>query len=78
MPNSSSPEESCPESLCPLPLTVWYLQLYRCAPAVLLPVLPHLRSELDSDSEPRRSAAVGLMVRLYCLPGSDVVSEPYR
>ena len=52
-------------------------QMYVCAPSTMLPVMPHVRDALDSDSEPRRSAAVDLMVGLYCLPGSDVVRRGF-
>lgn len=46
-------------------------------PQVLLPVIPHLTSELQSDDGAKRQEAVTLLSRLLSLPGNRLVNE-YR
>jgi hypothetical protein len=50
-------------------------QLYLAVPQVLLPVMPHLTSELDADSPAQRLEATQLLGRLLSLPGNKLVSE---
>ena len=40
-------------------------QLYEIVPQVLLPVLPHLKSELEVEDDSKRAAAVDLVARLF-------------
>lgn len=56
------------------PLPLLPPQLYGCMPDVLLPLLSHLKSELESEPEARRAAAVDLVAQLYCTPESDVAA----
>lgn len=53
------------------------LQLYTTVPQVLLPVIPHLTSELHSDDAAKRLEACQLLGRLLSLPGNKLVNE-YR
>lgn len=52
-----------------------HLQLYVAVPQVLLPVIPHLTSELQAEDPGRRLAASQLLGRLLSLPGNKLVSE---
>ena len=40
-------------------------QLYEIVPQVLLPVLPHLKSELEVEDDAKRATAVDLVARLF-------------
>lgn len=61
---------------CAVPcLGVPSLQLYMTVPQVLLPVIPHLASELHSDEGPKRLEAATLLGRLLSLPGNRLVNE---
>lgn len=61
---------------CAVPcLGVPSLQLYMTVPQVLLPVIPHLTSELHSDEGPKRLEAATLLGRLLSLPGNRLVNE---
>lgn len=51
------------------------LQIYQASPQVLLPILPMLSAELLSEDEAKRSATVALLVRLLCLPDSDIAEQ---
>ncbi len=51
------------------------MQLYQCTPQVLLPVIPHISGELQSDDEKRRLDAVALLGRMFCLPGVGLAAE---
>lgn len=51
------------------------VQLYQSVPQVLLPVVPHLTSELQSGDGNKRLEAVQLLCKLFSLPGSKLVSE---
>lgn len=53
------------------------LQLYTTVPQVLLPVIPHLTSELHSEDGAKRQEAATLLGRLLSLPGNKLVNE-YR
>lgn len=44
-------------------------------PQVLLPVIPHLTSELHSDDGTKRQEAATLLGRLLSLPGNRLVNE---
>ncbi|KAG1666356.1 hypothetical protein FOA52_007894 [Chlamydomonas sp. UWO 241] len=66
---------ACGGVLRPADVLSALLQVYRCAPNVLLPVLPHLRGELESETDSRRTAAIDTMAQLYCLPESDVAEQ---
>jgi hypothetical protein len=46
-------------------------------PQVLLPVIPHLTSELHSEDGAKRQEAATLLGRLLSLPGNKLVNE-YR
>ncbi|KAK9820961.1 hypothetical protein WJX81_007677 [Elliptochloris bilobata] len=50
-------------------------QVYRICPHALLPVLPHLENELQADEDAKRVAAVGLVGRLFSVPGSDMDAQ---
>lgn len=52
-------------------------QLYMTVPQVLLPVIPHLTSELHSEDGAKRLEAATLLGRLLSLPGNRLVNE-YR
>jgi sister chromatid cohesion protein PDS5 len=54
------------------------LQLYRAAPQIMLPVLPHLQPSLQVDSEERRLDAVDLICKLLTHPGAHTILEDYR
>ena len=51
------------------------MQVYRTCPQALLPVLPHLEIELQADEDAKRLAAVGLVGRLFSVPGSDMDAQ---
>lgn len=51
------------------------MQVYRICPQALLPVLPHLEIELQADEDAKRLAAVGLVGRLFAVPGSDMDAQ---
>jgi hypothetical protein len=46
-------------------------QVYKTCSQMLLPVLPHLSSELRSADVPRRLKAVEQVARLFTMPGCD-------
>ena len=46
--------------------------MYRICPQTLLPVLPHLSSELQAEDETKRTAVTELLGRLFALPGCDM------
>jgi sister-chromatid-cohesion protein PDS5 len=54
------------------------LQLYRAAPQIMLPVLPHLQPSLQVESEERRLDAVDLICKLLTHPGAHNIVEDYR
>lgn len=54
------------------------LQLYRAAPQIMLPVLPHLQPSLQVESEERRLDAVDLICKLLTHPGAHTIVEDYR
>jgi hypothetical protein len=54
------------------------LQLYRAAPQIMLPVLPHLQPSLQVESEERRLDAVDLICKLLTHPGAHTILEDYR
>lgn len=59
-------------------LVLWFgaaPQLYMTVPQVLLPVIPHLTSELHSDEGAKRLEAATLLGRLLSLPGNRLVNE---
>jgi hypothetical protein len=51
------------------------LQLYQAVPQVLLPVLPHLTSELQAEEGAKRLEAVCLLGKLFSFPGNRLVCE---
>ena len=51
------------------------MQLYACAPQILLPILPHVGGELDAEEERRRKDAIQLVAQLMMAPGSDVAEQ---
>lgn len=51
------------------------VQLYQSIPHVLLPVVPHLTSELQSSDGTKRLEAVQLLSKLFSLPGSKLVTD---
>lgn len=51
------------------------MQVHRICPQALLPVLPHLEIELQADEDGKRLAAVGLVGRLFAVPGSDMDAQ---
>ena len=48
------------------------MQVYKSSPQTLLPVLPHLESELRVDDKTKRVAAVQLLGSLFGQGGSDL------
>ncbi|KAF8072944.1 ATXR2 [Scenedesmus sp. PABB004] len=50
-------------------------QLYQCVPQVLLPVIPHITSELHASEPEKRLEAVQLLCQLFGLPGNRLVAE---
>lgn len=54
------------------------LEVYRAAPQIMLPVLPHLQPSLQVDSEERRLDAVDLICKILTHPGAHAILEDYR
>ena len=54
------------------------LEIYRAAPQIMLPVLPHLQPSLQMDSDERRLDAVDLICKILTHPGAHAILEDYR
>jgi hypothetical protein len=51
------------------------LQLYQAVPQVLLPVIPHMTSEMLAEDAVKREEATRLVCQLFSVPGNRLVCE---
>jgi sister-chromatid-cohesion protein PDS5 len=51
------------------------LQIYQVSPSTLLPVMPHIMSDLTAKEDAKRLSALELLGKLYALPNSDMQAD---
>ncbi len=51
------------------------LQIYQVSPSTLLPVMPHIMSDLTAKEDAKRLSALELLGKLYALPDSDMHAD---
>ena len=51
------------------------VQIYQVSPSTLLPVMPHIMSDLTAKEDAKRLAALELLGKLYALPNFDIHSD---
>lgn len=51
------------------------LQIYQVSPSTLLPVMPHIMSDLTAKEDAKRLSALELLGKLYALPNSDMHAD---
>ncbi|BDA45205.1 Sister chromatid cohesion protein PDS5 homolog A [Coccomyxa sp. Obi] len=50
-------------------------QIYQVSPSTLLPVMPHIMSDLTAKEDAKRLSALDLLGKLYALPDSNIHSD---
>lgn len=51
------------------------VQINQVSPSMLLPVMPHLMSDLTAKEDAKRLSALALLGHLYAMPNSDIHSD---
>lgn len=51
------------------------VQIYQVSPSTLLPVMPHIMSDLTAKEDAKRLSALELLGKLYALPNSNMHSD---